>query len=153
MTVRPLDRSDRAAVAFVFARLSARSRYQRFMFPRRDPTRAELERLVSIDHWHQESVIAFAEAPRRPIGEARYVRLDEFDVADIAVEVIDDWQRRGVGRALLRELRDRALRAGIRHFHASMLAENRGARVLCDGLGRTEVVGLDHGALELVIHL
>jgi RimJ/RimL family protein N-acetyltransferase len=153
MTIRPLDRSDRAALAFVFSRLSAQSRYQRFLFPRRDPSRAELEQLIKIDHWHAETVIAFDDVPRRPLGTARYVRLNEFDVADIAVEVADEWQRRGVGRALMRELRARALPAGIRHFHATMLSENRGARALAEELGRTEVTGVDHGALELVIHL
>jgi acetyltransferase len=153
VTIRALHRSDRAAVAFVFSRLSEQSRYQRFLFPRRDPTRAEIEHMVSIDHWHHESVIAFAESPRRPVGEARYVRLEDFDMADIAVEVVDGWQRRGVGRALMHELRARALKAGIRHFRATMLSENRGARALCDELGRTEVTGFDHGALELLIHL
>jgi hypothetical protein len=34
-----------------------------------------------------------------------------------------------------------------------MLSENRGARALCDELGRTEVTGFDHGSVELLIHL
>jgi RimJ/RimL family protein N-acetyltransferase len=153
MTIRPLDRGDRAALAFVFSRLSAQSRYQRFLFPRREPSEAELKQLVAVDHWHAESVIAFEDVPRRPLGTARYVRLDEFDVADIAVEVVDEWQRRGVGGALMRELRTRALRAGIRQFRATMLSDNRGARALARELGRAEVVGLDQGTLELLIDL
>ena len=51
-----------------------------------------------------------------PIGIARYVRAERFDVAEIAIEVVDAWQRRGVGRTLARELSRRATRAGIRCF-------------------------------------
>jgi acetyltransferase len=137
----------------VLSRLSAQSRYQRFLFPCRDPTRAELEALACIDHWHAESVIAFAPAPRRPLGTARYVRVDDFDVADIAVEVVDEWQRHGVGLALVSELRARALRAGIRRFHATMLVDNRGARTLAAHLGEIIATGVDGGTLEMVIHL
>jgi GNAT superfamily N-acetyltransferase len=49
---------------------------------------------------------------RKPVGVARYVRsASEPDAGEAAVAVVDDWQGRGVGRALLNRLANRALRA------------------------------------------
>ena len=60
------------------------------------------------------------------VGVARFIRIPgEPDLAEVAVTVIDSWQRRGLGTALLRELAQRATEEGIRHFTAEMLAENK----------------------------
>src|SRR4051812_5906827 len=117
--IRELPAGDRAALAFVFHRLGAQSRYQRFLRVRRELDPAELDRLAAVDHWHSEAVVAWSPVPRAPIGVARYVRAEDFDVAEVAVAVADDWQRRGVGAALMVALRERALRAGIHRFTAT----------------------------------
>jgi L-amino acid N-acyltransferase YncA len=62
-------------------------------------------------------------------------------------------QRHGVGSGLLRALRERAIAAGIRRFTATMLPDNRGADALARALGRREVLGIGHGAVEIVIDL
>jgi hypothetical protein len=36
--------------------------------------------------------------PRTPVGLAEYIRLEQFDVAELAISVNDGWQRRGIGR-------------------------------------------------------
>ena len=116
ITIRELAAFDRRAVAFAFGRLSERSRYQRYFSAKPALTPRELSSLVNIDHWHHEALIAFSPPPRAPIGIARYIRLDEFDTAELAIEVVDGWQRRGVGIALLVALMERARAAGIRRF-------------------------------------
>ena len=45
--------------------------------------------------------------------------------AEIAVAVADDWQDAGVGSALLRELNDVAVAAGVTHIRAIVRLENR----------------------------
>ena len=136
ITIRPLATSDRRAVAFTFARLSEQSRYQRFFTTKPALTPRDLRLLVEVDHWHHEALIAFSPAPRTPIGIGRYVRLKEFDAAEVAIEVVDGWQRHGVGTALMVALSEQAARAGIRRFHVSMLRDNAGARALARKLGR-----------------
>ena len=135
VAIRELVSSDRRAVAFTFGRLSQGSRYQRYFTAKPALSVRELNRLLDVDHWHHEAVIAYSPPPRAPIGIARYVRLNEFDVAEVAIEVVDGWQRRGVGTALMAALRERALRAGIRYFTAAMLRDNAGARALARKLG------------------
>jgi GNAT superfamily N-acetyltransferase len=135
IAIRELRPSDRRAVAFAFGRLSERSRYQRFFTVRPDLSARDLARLTGVDHWHHEALIAHSAPPRAPIGIARYVRLEDFEAAEVAIEVVDEWQRRGVGTALLAALTQRARAAGIRRFHISMLRDNAAARALVRHVG------------------
>jgi acetyltransferase len=130
ITIRELLPSDHRALVFTFRHLSEQSRYQRYFTVKPELPSRDLARLVDVDHWHHEALIAFSPAPRAPIGIARYVRLEEFDVAEVAIEVVDGWQRHGVGSALMAALTQRAVRAGIRRFHLSILRDNAGARAL-----------------------
>lgn len=130
IVIRELTSTDRRAVAFTFGHLSEHSRFQRFFMIKKELTPRDLSWLVNVDHWHHEALIAYSPPPRAPIGIARYVRLDEFDVAEVAVEVVDGWQRRGVGTALMSALYERAIRAGIRRVTMTMLRDNKGARAL-----------------------
>jgi len=43
---------------------------------------------------------------------------------EIAIAVVDDWHRRGLGTELMAQLSDRARRAGIGRLTALMSAEN-----------------------------
>jgi GNAT superfamily N-acetyltransferase len=135
ITIRELRASDRRAVAFAFGHLSAQSRYQRYFTAKPELTARELRYLLDVDHWHHEALIACSPPPRAPIGIARYVRMEEFDAAELALEVVDGWQRRGVGIALLAALSERARAAGIRHFHVAMLRDNVAARALARKFG------------------
>jgi GNAT superfamily N-acetyltransferase len=70
---------------------------------------------------------------------ARFIRNPrEPDEAEVAVTVVDSWQRRGLGTALLREMVQRAAEEGIRHFTAEILAENRPMLTLAHRLGHAE---------------
>jgi len=148
-TIRELVASDRHAVAFTFGHLSERSRYQRYFTAKPALTPRDLRLLLDVDHWHHEALIAFSPPPRAPIGIARYVRLDEFDMAEVAIEVVDGWQRQGVGTALMVALTERARAAGIRHFHMSMLRDNAGARALASHLGPATVLAAAGNVVEL----
>ena len=149
ITIRDLVPSDHRAVVFTFGRLSPQSRYQRYFSPKPALTPRELRALVEVDHWHHEALMAFSPPPRAPIGIARYVRLERFDVAEVAIEVVDGWQHRGVGSALMAALTTRARAAGIRRFQMSMLRENRGARALAAHLGPATAVTAAGNLVEL----
>jgi acetyltransferase len=153
LLIREVSRSDRAALLFSFNHLGERSLHQRFMTPVLAAPVREVERMVAADHWHSEALIAFTPAPRTPVGVAEYVRMDEFDVAEVAVAVADGWQRRGVGHALIQALRGRALAAGVRHFEATMLRDNRGALALARHCGVCSTRGARQSLLEVMVDL
>ena len=148
--IRPLTGTVSHAVAWAYRHLGERSRHQRFLGAK---PACDLERLSDVDHWHHEALIAFSPHPRKPIGVAEYVRLERFDRAELAVAVVDEWQRRGVGKALLGALRARAMAAGVRQFTAFTLRGNRGAMRLAGELGQLEVTGAADGVARLLLVL
>ena len=87
------------------------------------------------------------------MGIARYVRdADDPQAAEIAVTIVDDWQGKGLGTALLARLSDRARREGIRRFTAVVSADNEAmARVLRNMSGKR--VGYGPGTVEYEIAL
>ena len=123
--VRPLERSDRAGLAAAATRLSERTRYLRFAASKPRLTEAELDRLIDVDHHGHEALLALDSQTGRGIGVVRYVQVPgEPRVVEIAATVADEWQGRGVGTALVRELAQRARHEGYSRLRAVVLAEN-----------------------------
>jgi RimJ/RimL family protein N-acetyltransferase len=123
--IRPIDVGDEALVTDGFTRLSARSRWLRFLGSKTSLSPAELHDLTHVNHADNEALVAVSEEDGRGIGLARYVR-DKGDphTAEIAVAVIDDWHRRGVGTELVARLIERAEAEGIHRLTALIAHEN-----------------------------
>ncbi len=153
LLIRELSPSQRAVLPFVFERLGAGSRRQRFLGAKQRLHANEIDRLIDVDHWHREALVAWTPVPRTPVGVARYSRRERFDRAELAITVVDDWQRRGVGRALLLALGARALRAGVRCFELSTLMDNHGAMALARQAGRLRLIALDGGIAEMIVDI
>jgi RimJ/RimL family protein N-acetyltransferase len=131
--IRPVMSDDKERLVQGLERLSARSRYQRFLTatPRLLP--AQLAYFTELDYQNHYALGAVAlDEPGQPgIGVARYVRTPEArDVAEVAVTVVDSFHRRGLGDLLLRALATAAAENGIRVFQAEIMGENRAARLL-----------------------
>jgi nucleotide-binding universal stress UspA family protein/GNAT superfamily N-acetyltransferase len=152
-TLRPIAPEDAPLIASSFERLSDESRYRRFFTTKSELSRSELRYLVDVDHQDHEAIIALGPSGDEVLGVARYVRsTDDAEVAEVAVTVADDWQRRGVGRALLERLSYRARREGVRRFSALVLGDNPGAMSLLASFGETRREQ-DGGVVELLIEL
>jgi acetyltransferase len=72
---------------------------------------------------------------------------------EIAVAVLESWQGRGVGMALVRSLADHALEQGVVLFTALMLADNQPMRHLLADLGVVRVLSREAEAVELAVDL
>jgi RimJ/RimL family protein N-acetyltransferase len=117
--VRP---ADKEAIADGFARLSPESRYRRFFSALDRLSATDLRYLTEVDHSDHEAVVGF-DRNGEPVGVARYVRIDDTS-AEVAVAVVDAWQGRGAGTALLERLTERASENGVERFIALVLPEN-----------------------------
>jgi GNAT superfamily N-acetyltransferase len=135
IAIRPVRPGDRDGLAEGFARVGPESRYRRFFAPKPELTPRDLDYLTQIDHHDHEALLAVDLATRDGVGVARYVRTGD-TVAEPAIVVVDDWQGRGVGTALLHALAERAQQEGIRRFEAPVLASNDEVMHLIDGIGR-----------------
>lgn len=124
--VRPLEAGETWVVREVFAGLSEASRQRRFHAPVERLTPAMVAALTAVDDRDHVALVAEAaeEGLWRPVGIGRLVRTDG-DEAELAIEVTDAWQGRGVGGALLRALRERAPAAGMTQVIASILVGNQ----------------------------
>ena len=117
-----LQAADAPLVADVFAGLSAASRWMRFLAAKNHLTEAELRCLTNVDHHDHEALAALDGSSGRGLGVARYIRhVHDAQAAEIAIAVVHDWHRRGLGTQLLTQLSVRARRAGIDRLTASLL--------------------------------
>ena len=132
--IRPIQPDDKALLAEGFRRLSQRSRERRFLTPATDLSAEDLIYLTEVDHRRHEALVAIAPDDGRFIGVAHYVQVPgEREVAEVAVVVADDWQRRGVATALLMALSSRARENGVLRYRAYVSSDNE---VVIDALGR-----------------
>lgn len=126
IALREVRADDKDAIAAGFERLSPESRYRRFFTAMNRLSDSDLRYLTEVDHHDHEAVLAIA-PDGGPVGVARYVRVDPGQEAEVAVAVVDDWQGKGAGTALLERLVQRARENGIERFTATVLQENEDA--------------------------
>jgi len=134
--VRP---GDAPAIARAYANLGEQSRFRRFFTLIPELSQSILQGATEVDHEDHEALVALPLLSSEIVGECRFFRLaDHPDTADLAVTVVDAWQNRGLGSALLERLSERALELGIAYFTAEVLAENRAMLAMLPRLGRVE---------------
>jgi RimJ/RimL family protein N-acetyltransferase len=152
--VRPIAADDKERLAAGFHRLSPESRQRRFLTPATELSAEDLAYLTEVDHRRHEALVAVDPADASIVGSARYVQVPgERETAEVAVAVVDDWQRRGVATALLAALSKRARENGIDRFRAYVSSENA---VVVDALrraGATRAPSADASELEFDVEV
>ena len=137
--IRQVRPDDAPALVRAYAKLGEQSRYRRFFTVMPEVPEATLETAVEVDHVNHEALVAVPLLSTEIVGECRFIRLpDQPDTAEVGVTVVDAWQGRGLGSALLARLSERALEAGVEYFSAEILAENRTMLALLPGLGQVQ---------------
>ena len=137
--IRPIRPDDAPALARAYANLGEQSRYRRFFTAMPALPDATLKAAVEVDHTDHEALVAVPLLSAEIVGECRFIRLpDQPGTAEVGVTVVDAWQGRGLGSALLARLSQRALEAGVEYFTAEVLAENRTMLALLPSLGHVE---------------
>jgi len=138
LNLRPIRPDDREREAAFVRNLSTESRYFRFLDSVRELSPAMLSQFTEIDYQRRMALVATVNSPQGElqIAVARY----EMDPADptrceFAIAVADDWQGRGVGSTLLRELMAVARDAGVKLMQGTVLAANHRMLHLMKTLG------------------
>jgi RimJ/RimL family protein N-acetyltransferase len=123
--IRALRPCDRAGLLAAVGQSSRQSLYRRFFSPKRDFTEGEIARFVNVDFVNHVALVAVLEEGGREviIGGGRYIVGDP-GKAELAFVVVDQFQRQGVGAALMRHLAAIARDAGLKELTAEVLAEN-----------------------------
>ncbi len=154
--LRPITPEDEPLLHEAVAAMSERTVYFRFFSPIKRMSDALAHRLAVVDYNDRFAIVATTHKPgsrERIVGVARYDRATQTDIAEVAVAVIDEFQRRGLGSMLLAELARVARSHGIRSFQLIVLPENREMLGLLHKMGwihQAKVVG---GVYEISFEL
>jgi GNAT superfamily N-acetyltransferase len=119
LLIRPLGPADERSLKDLFYAQSEETTALRFGTPLSRLSDAQFQELVAIDFRTSMALGAFlCEGRRRRLaGVARYhARAGETE-AELSVAVRDDFQRKGVGSALVRALAESGVARGLESFH------------------------------------
>jgi RimJ/RimL family protein N-acetyltransferase len=152
LPIRRLAGGELRPVLQVFEGLSERSRRLRYLGPKPRLREGELAQLVDVGCCGREAVVAADPATGGAVGIARYVRTGPA-TAEVAFEVVDAWQGRGVGRRLVEALAEVAAEHGISRLSATVAVDNKAAFALMRRLGHVEWTSYEDGAYEVVVAL
>ena len=126
VTIRPIKPEDAELEVDFVRRLSAETKYYRFMNTMRELPPAMVARLTQIDYDREMAFVATLEADgvENEIGVCRYAVNPDGESCEFAVVVADDWQHRGLARKLMGVLIETARSRGIQYMNGVFLANN-----------------------------
>ena len=156
IALRPLRHGERKPGSSTSARrpLRAQPRLRGSSARSRASPERDVDWLVDVGCCGREAVVAVDQATGRTVGCWRASSATPTPPeAEIAFEVVDEWQGRGVGKELLGELRALAREQGILRFRALIAHGNRPAFTLVHGVGEELRRAYEDGAVELVVRL
>jgi GNAT superfamily N-acetyltransferase len=141
IVIREATPADARFLDAGFERLSDESRYHRFFSAMPVLPSSLKRRLADVDGVSSAAVVAVdrSDPERAPVGVARW-NTDSAGVAHMAIVVVDDFQRQGIGRALLGALYDLAVDRGVTTMRADVLATNETMKRLVASFGNAQVV-------------
>lgn len=156
VVIRPIRGTDARRLEAAYARLSAESRYRRFLTSKPELGAAELRYLTEVDQRDHVALVAtLAHDPDVIIGVGRFIRSRAVPgAAEFAILVVDAYQGEGLATELLKRLADAALERGVTRFTATVLADNEPVHRLMHRLaGRFAERHRDGSVEELTIDL
>ncbi len=123
--IRALKPDDREGFVAAVGRTSDQSLYRRFFGAKRDFSEREIAFFLNVDFVNHVALVAVLEEDGRPviIAGGRYVVVQP-GKAEVAFAVVDRYQGRGIGAALLRHLAAIARAAGLKELIAEVLPDN-----------------------------
>jgi GNAT superfamily N-acetyltransferase len=137
VTIRPIRVADAQMEAEFIRRLSPQTKHYRFLGGVKELSISELTRLCDVDSRHSMAFIATIHRDGREmeIGVSRYAPNSHSDVREIAVTVADEWQHKGLGTKLMKQLIQSAKCNGVKQLYSIDLADNAAMRALANDLG------------------
>ncbi|MET4095887.1 GNAT family N-acetyltransferase [Arthrobacter sp. UYCu712] len=149
--LRPIHPSDADAVQAFHVGQSQKSIYMRFFAFKSKLSSKELKRFTEVDYRDRVALVITIGGEIMGIG--RYDRLDDPAEAEVAFNIADAHQGRGIGSILLEHLAAAARENGIRKFSAEVLPENRKMLMVFSDAGYDVKRHFDDGVVSLEFNI
>jgi RimJ/RimL family protein N-acetyltransferase len=152
--IRAVRQQDRDDLLAAVSHTSSESLYRRFFAVRRHFSETEESFYLNIDFVSHVALVALAEENGQQIivGGGRYV-VSEPGQAEVAFTVIDKYQGRGLGLALLRHLAMIGRQAGLHELVAYVLPDNRAMLKVFEKSGLKYAAKREAGSLYVKLGL
>jgi RimJ/RimL family protein N-acetyltransferase len=123
--IRAWRPSDRSGLMAAVGRISDEALRRRFFTIKRHFSDKEVAHFTEVDFVKQVALVAIAHERGEPaiVGGGRYFVVRP-DTAEVAFALVDDYQGRGIGTALMRHLIAIARHAGLQTLVANLLPDN-----------------------------
>ncbi|QCU77876.1 GNAT family N-acetyltransferase [Citricoccus sp. SGAir0253] len=121
--LRPVGPEDASGLARMHEAQSPDSIYLRFFTFKSRLSQKELDRFTHVDYRDRVGLVVLRGG--EILGVGRYDRLDDPEEAEVAFNISDASQGKGIGSILMEHLAVAARENGIRRFTAEVLPENR----------------------------
>ena len=148
--LRPITPQDAEALQRMHLAQSPESTFMRFFVPMPRLTETLLRQFTHVDHTRQVAIVALIGG--EIVGVANYDRLDERQ-AEVAFNIADVHQGRGLGSSLLEHLAAAARERGIQRFVADVLPQNQKMVAVFREAGFMVTQEFDHGVMALAFDI
>lgn len=152
--VRPIRPQDRAALQDFHVAQSERSIYMRFFAAMERLSDRDLTRFTETDNFDRVAIVATThkDGNEAIVGVARFDRI-EANEAEVAFNISDNIQGRGLGSVLLEHIAAAAREVGIRKFYAEVLPQNGRMLSVFREAGYKQAQHEDDGIVEVTVDL
>jgi GNAT superfamily N-acetyltransferase len=136
VTIRPIRIADAEMEADFIRRLSPQTKHYRFFGGVKELSPTQVAHLCDVDGRHSMAFVATVRRGGREmeIGVSRYAPNSQSDVREIAVTVADEWQHKGLGTKLMKQLIQSAQGNGVKQLYSIDLSDNTAMRALAKDL-------------------
>src|ERR1039458_7967146 len=148
--LRPITPQDAEALQRMHLAQSPESTFMRFFVPMPRLTETLLRQFTHVDHTRQVAIVALIGG--EIVGVANYDRLDERQ-AEVAFNIADVHQGRGLGSSRREHLAAGAREGGIQRFVADVLPQNQKMVAVFREAGFMVTQDFDHGVLALAFDI
>lgn len=149
--LRPDDQDDMLAAV---DRTSVESLQRQFFVPKRGFSDKEVSFFMNVDFANHVALVAQIDEDGRPViaGGGRYI-VTQPGQAELAFVVVDAYQGKGIGKALMRHLLAIAREEGLKELTAEVLPGNAAMLKVFGGFGFRSRAGGDPQVRHLALQL
>lgn len=148
--VRPIAPADADGIRAFHSRQSPESIYLRFFAPVRELSERDIHRFTHVDHHDRVALVATLE--NEIIGIGRFDRIGSAS-AEVAFNISDHFQGKGIGSVLLEHLVAIAQELGITRFTAEVLPQNRKMLTVFKEAGYEVSSHVEDGVVEVAFDI